>query len=346
MSNKTLGIIGGGQLGMFICIAARKVGLKTLVYSQEENFSARKFCDKHIIGNIKSKEKIEEFIEDSDFCTVETENIHKDFLRIIEKRKNLFPSSNIIEISQNRLLEKNFLNSLENIETTKFFEVNNFKDLKESAKNLNYNCILKTQEFGYDGKGQSTVKKENLCQFENQILQNCIIEEKVNFKLEISVIVARNSSNMIVYPPVKNIHKESILRETIFPAKIDNRLKQSAIEKAIYISENLDLNGILAVEMFITNDDQILINELAPRPHNSGHWTMDACKFSQFDNLVSIINCNEVYEPEPYRNCKMINIIGEEYMSLKKIKNNYKTYDYFKKNIKSNRKMGHYVLFE
>ena len=195
MSNKTLGIIGGGQLGMFICIAARKVGLKTLVYSQEENFSARKFCDKYIIGNIKSKEKLEEFIEDSDFCTVETENIHKDFLRIIEKRKNLFPSSNIIEISQNRLLEKNFLNSLENIETTKFFEVNNFKDLKESAKNLNYNCILKTQELGYDGKGQSTINKENLYQFENQILQNCIIEEKVNFKLEISVIVARNSSN-------------------------------------------------------------------------------------------------------------------------------------------------------
>ena len=346
MSNKTLGIIGGGQLGMFICIAARKIGLKTLVYSQEEDFSARKFCDKHIIGNIKSKEKIEKFIEDSDFCTVETENIHKDFLRIIEKRKNLFPSSNIIEISQNRLKEKKFLNSLKNIETAKYFEVNNFKDLKESAKNLNFNCILKTQEFGYDGKGQFTIKKENLHYFENQILKNFILEEKINFKLEISVIVARNSSNTIVYPPVKNIHKGSILRETIFPAKIDNHLKQSAIEKAIYISENLDLNGILAVEMFITNDDQILINELAPRPHNSGHWTMDACKFSQFDNLVSIINCNEVYEPEPYRNCKMINIIGEEYMSLKKIKNSYKTYDYFKKNIKSNRKMGHYVLFE
>ena len=346
MNSKTLGIIGGGQLGMFICIAARKIGLQTLVYSQKENFSAKEFCDKCIIGNIRSMEKIEKFIEDSDFCTVETENIHKDFLRIIEKRKNLFPSSNIIEISQNRLIEKKFLNSLENIETTKFFEVNNFKDLKESAKNLNYNCILKTQELGYDGKGQSTIKKENLYKFENQILQNCIIEEKVNFKLEISVIVARNSSKTVVYPPVTNIHKKSILRETIFPAKIDNHLKQSAIEKAIYISENLNLKGILAVEMFITNKDQILINELAPRPHNSGHWTMDACKFSQFDNLVSIINYNEVYEPEPYRNCKMINIIGEEYMSLKKIKNNYKTYDYFKKNIKSNRKMGHYVLFE
>ena len=207
MSNKTLGIIGGGQLGMFICNAARKVGLKTLVYSQEKDFSAKKFCDKYIIGNIKSKEKIEKFIEDSDFCTVETENIHKDFLRIIEKRKNLFPSSNIIEISQNRLIEKKYLNSLKNIETAKFFEVNDFKDLKESAKNLNYNCILKTQELGYDGKGQSSVRKENLYQFENQILQNCIVEEKVDFKLEISVIVARNSSNTVVYPPVKNIHK-------------------------------------------------------------------------------------------------------------------------------------------
>ncbi len=346
MSNKTLGIIGGGQLGMFICIAARKVGLKTLVYSEEEDFSAKKFCDKHIIGNIKGKEKIEKFIKDSDFCTVETENIHKDFLRMIEKRKNLFPSSYIIEISQNRLIEKKFLNSLKDIETAKFFEVNNFKDLKESAESLNYNCILKTQELGYDGKGQASIRKENLYQFENQILQNCIVEEKINFKLEISVIVARNSSNTIVYPPVKNIHKESILRKTIFPAKIDNHLKHSAVEKAIYISENLNLNGILAVEMFITNKDQILINELAPRPHNSGHWTMDACKFSQFDNLVSIINNNEVLEPEPYRDCKMINIIGEDYISFNTIEKNFRAYDYFKKNVKSNRKMGHYVLFE
>ena len=346
MNNKTLGIIGGGQLGMFICIAARKIGLQTLVYSQEEDFSAKEFCDKYIIGSIKNKEKIEKFIEDSDFYTVETENIHKDFLRLIEKRKNLYPSSNIIVTAQNRLIEKKFLNSLKNIETAKFYEVNNFRDLKESAKNLNFNCILKTQEFGYDGKGQSTIKKENLHQFESQNLQNCILEEKINFKLEVSVIVARNSSNTIVYPPVQNIHKESILRRTIFPAKIDKRLKNSAIEKAIYISENLDLVGILAVEMFVTNEDQILINELAPRPHNSGHWTMDACKYSQFDNLVSIISHNEVHEPEPFSNCKMINIIGKEYLSFKTIKQNFKAYDYFKKKVKSNRKMGHYVLLK
>ena len=122
--------------------------------------------------------------------------------------------------------------------------------------------------------------------------------------------------------------------------------KQSAIEKAIYIAENLDLIGILAIEMFITNEDKILINELAPRPHNSGHWTMDACRYSQFDNLVSIIHHNKVCKPEPYRDCEMINIIGEEYLAFKTLNENFKAYDYFKKNIKSNRKMGHYVLFE
>ena len=346
MNSKTLGIIGGGQLGMFICVAARNIGLKTLVYSQEEDFSAKAFCDKYLIGNIEKKEQIEKFTEDCDFFTVETENIHKDFLRVIENRKNLYPSRNIIETAQNRLMEKKFLNSLKNIETAKFFEVNNFKDLSESAKNLNFNCILKTQEFGYDGKGQFTIKKENLHQFEKKILQNFILEEKVNYKLEVSVIVARNSSNTIVYPPVQNIHKESILKKTIFPAKIDIHLKTSAIEKAIYIAENLDLIGILAVEMFITNEDKILINELAPRPHNSGHWTMDACRYSQFDNLVSIIYHNEVFKPEPYRDCEMINIIGEEYLSFKTLNENFKAYDYFKKNIKSNRKMGHYVLFK
>jgi len=346
MNNSTLGIIGGGQLGMFICIAAKKFDLKTLVYSEEEHFSAKKFCDKYIIGNIKKKEKINQFIEGSDFYTVETENIDKDFLRIIEKKKNLFPSSNIVETAQNRLREKKFLNSLKNIKTTRFFEINNFRDLENSAKYLNFNCILKTQEFGYDGKGQSNIKKENLHQFKNQILNNYILEERVNFKLEISVVVARSSSSTIVYPPVQNIHKESILRETIFPAKLSNNLRKSAIDKAIYIAENLNLNGILAVEMFITNEEKVLINELAPRPHNSGHWTMDACKFSQFDNLVSIIKSNRVHEPEPYRDCKMINIIGEDYVSFKKIENNFKAYDYLKKDIKSNRKMGHYVLFE
>ena len=336
--------MGGGQLGLMMIEAAHKIGLSVTVFADSRSCPAFKICDDFIESSFTDMDTLSKFREQCDVFTVETENIHKDFLRIIEKRKNLFPSSNVIEISQNRLVEKNFLNSLKNIETTRFFEVNNIKDLKDSAKNLNYNCILKTQEFGYDGKGQSTVKKENLCQFENQILQNCIIEEKVNFKLEISVIVARNSSNMIVYPPVKNIHKESILRETIFPVKIDNHLKQSAIEKAIYISENLDLNGVLAVEMFITNDDQILINELAPRPHNSGHWTQNGCTVDQFEQHIRAIAGWNLGNGERHCDVIMENLIGDEINKTNDLiaDGSVSLHLYGKVDIKPGRKMGHF----
>ncbi len=346
MTRKTLGIIGGGQLGMFICIAAKKINLNTIVFSENSEFSAKKFCDNYVIGSITNNEKISEFINSSDFFTIETENISKKFLRLIQSKKKLFPSCEIIEITQNRLKEKKFLNSLNDIKTAKYFEINNFKDLENYTNEMNFNCILKTQEFGYDGKGQFTINKNNLSKFKDKILKNYILEEKINFKLEISVIVIRSSSKMIVYPPVQNIHRDSILRETIFPAEISEKLKLRAIEKAIYISENLDLNGVLAIEMFLTSSNEILINELAPRPHNSGHWTIDACKFSQFDNLVSLIKHNIINEPEPFRKCKMVNIIGEDYVSFKKIEKKYNAYDYFKKDIRLLRKMGHYVLFE
>ena len=346
MSEKTLGIIGGGQLGMFICMAAKKYGLKTIIFSQEPEFSAKEFCDDYLVGDINKNEKIDDFIKKADFFTVETENIPKQFLKKIQREKKLFPSSEIIEITQNRLKEKKFLNSLRNITTTKFFEINNFDDLDYNARKLNFNCILKTQEFGYDGKGQFIINEINLNEFREKKLNKFILEEKINFKLEISVIVARSNSGIVYYPPVNNIHKDSILRETLYPAKINEEIKKDAIEKSLIISESLKLNGVLAVEMFVTKDNKILINELAPRPHNSGHWTMDACKFSQFDNLVSVIKEDKVKKPLPFRNCKMINIIGNDFLSFKKINNDFKAYDYFKKEVRDSRKMGHYILFE
>ena len=345
MTKKTLGIIGGGQLGMFICIAAKKIGLRTIVFSQESNFSAKKFCDNYLIGDIKENQIIHKFIDNADFFTVETENIPKTFLRTIQKKKKLFPSSEIIEITQNRLVEKNFLNSLNGIKTVKYFEVKSFQDLKYYAKKLDFNCILKTQEFGYDGKGQFRIQEKNLLEFKNMKLNKFILEEKIDFKSEISVIVVRCDTKTIYYPPVQNIHKDSILRETIYPPQLDEDLKKIAIEKALKISEVLKLNGVLAVEMFITKDNKILINELAPRPHNSGHWTMDACEFSQFDNLVLMIDKNILNEPKPFKSCKMINIIGNDYLLFNDINKKFKAYDYHKE-LKDARKMGHYILFE
>ena len=138
-----------------------------------------------------------------------------------------------------------------------------------------------------------------------------MLEEIVNFKKEISVIVCSSQKNIITYPPVENIHKDSILRETIYPAKINAKLTKDAINMAIKISNELKLEGVLAVEMFIDNDNKILINELAPRPHNSGHWSIDFCQYSQFENLISLIFNDFVKEPLPIKNCKMINVIGK-----------------------------------
>ena len=243
------------------------------------------------------------------------------------------------------MVEKKFLNSLNGIQTAKYFEIKSFADLVLYAEKLDFNCILKTQEFGYDGKGQFKIQDKNLSEFKNMKLDKFILEEKIEFKSEISVIVIRCESKTIYYPPVNNIHKDSILRETIYPSKLDEKLKNTAIEIALKISENLKLNGVLAVEMFVNKDNKILINELAPRPHNSGHWTMDACKFSQFDNLVLMIDKNILNEPSPFKNCKMINIIGNDYLLFKDINKKFKAYDYYKK-LRDHRKMGHYILFE
>lgn len=345
MKSDILGIIGGGQLGMFMCIAAKKIGAKTIVFSTEKNFSAKSFCDRYILGSFDDKTKLDEFINSADVFTIETENISKALLKKVEKRKKLYPSSKIVEIAQNRLKEKKFLNNINKIKTTNFLEINSFKELKIAVPKFEYNCILKTQEMGYDGKGQFMVNETNIQEFKDLNLSNFILEETVDFKSEISVIVIRNKDETVVYPPVENIHKNSILRETIYPAKIDKEIKKKSIKIAREIANALELNGILAVEMFLTKDNKILINELAPRPHNSGHWTMDSCKFSQFDNLISLITKGKIYSPEPSKNCKMINIIGDDYSNINVIKKSFKCYDYYKKEIRPSRKMGHYMDF-
>ena len=345
MLNKKIGIVGGGQLGMFICEAAKKQKIDTIIYSNTNDFSAKKACDDFIIGEYTEKNKINRFVNSADFFTVETENIPIDFLKFIEIKKKLFPSSKSIEISQNRLKEKVFLNSLEGIQTVKFFEINNFDELNNYAHQLNYNCILKTQEFGYDGKGQFEINKNNLNDFKNKNLNDYILEEKINFDLEISVIVARSENNFFSYPPVENLHKNSILRRSIYPATISSEIKFGSLKKAELIAKKLNFQGVLAIEMFILGK-KILINEIAPRPHNSGHWTIDASGCSQFENLVSIIINGRSINPGPFRNCTMINIIGDEYLNIKNIKQNHKLYDYLKPEVRPLRKMGHYITFD
>ena len=345
MIEKRLGILGGGQLGMFICQAAKNFGIHTTVFSTTENFSAKKFCDDYIIGKFNSKKKIQEFIESSNFFTVETENIPLSLLEKINGEKKIFPSSNVIKIAQNRLREKRFLNSIPGVKTVKFCSIDSFDDLSLKLREFEFKAIIKSCEFGYDGKNQFLVTKENLSSFKKLNLNNFIIEEFLDFKKEISVIVSKAKKNTITYPPVENLHKDSILQETKYPANLNDNLIKSSLRIANKIAEKIDLNGVLAVEMFVQKNNNVLVNEIAPRPHNSGHWTMDACKYSQYDNLILSIFEPLVKEPLPQKSCKMVNLIGEDFNNFSNLKKKYKCYDYFKDEIRPKRKMGHYIIF-
>jgi|TARA_B100000287_G_scaffold378365_2_gene380753 5-(carboxyamino)imidazole ribonucleotide synthase len=344
MIKKKLGILGGGQLGMFICQAAKKYKIDTIVFSNSKKFSAKKFCDSFFIGDFNDEKTLKKFINSCDFITIETENIPKEILKKIEYKKKLFPSACVVEIAQNRLKEKKFLNSIDGVNTVKYKQVTNLKNLKNSLKEFNNQAILKSCEMGYDGKGQYIVDSKNVDDFREINFKKYILEEIIDFKKEISIIVCCTKNNTITYPPVENFHTKSILRETTYPAKISEEVKKKSIIISKRIAKELKLVGILAVEMFLLKNDEILINELAPRPHNSGHWTIDYCKFSQFENLILSIFQNFVKEPNPTTNCKMVNVIGDEYKKKNDFKKKFKFYDYFKDEIKDSRKMGHYTL--
>ncbi len=344
MIKKKLGILGGGQLGMFICQAARKYKINTVVFSSSAKFSAKEFCDSFFIGNFNDELTLKKFIDSCDFVTIETENIPKKILKEIEYKKKLIPSAFIIEIAQNRLKEKKFLNSIDGINTVKYKEISSFNDLKISLEEFGNKGILKSCEMGYDGKGQHIIDSKNIDDFREINFKKYILEEIIDFKKEISVIVCCTKKKIITYPPVENFHTKSILRETTYPAKISEKVNNNSIIISKKIARELKLEGILAVEMFLLKNDEILINELAPRPHNSGHWTIDYCKFSQFENLILSIFQGFVKEPNPITNCKMINVIGNEYKKKDDFKKRFKFYDYFKDEIKDSRKMGHYTL--
>ncbi len=339
-----LGILGGGQLGMFICQAAKKHNVRTTVFSNSEKFSAKEFCDNYFIGSFSNKEMLDEFINSADFFTIETENIPLRILQLIENKKKIFPSSNIVEIAQNRLKEKKFLNSIYGVKTAKYKKINSFNELESNYKLFGKTAILKSCEMGYDGKGQYIINDKNIHNFKNSELRGYILEEILDFKKEISVIVCCSKRNFVFYPPVENIHKNSILRQTIHPARINNKIKNEALILAKKIASELKLEGILAIEMFLMKNDTLLINELAPRPHNSGHWTLDFCKYSQFESLIFSIFNKRLMDPEPMNNCKMVNVIGKDYEKRNSFSKKYKFYDYFKEEIKELRKMGHYTL--
>jgi len=345
MSKATLGIIGGGQLGCMLVEAAKKLEIKTIVFSDDVDSPAEKCSDEFIYGKYDDQTKIDEFISKVDVITYEFENIPYETLNQINKVKLVLPKPSINKIVQHRLTEKDFINKL-NIRTTQYASITKKSEL-DTLKDL-LPGILKTTTLGYDGKGQHLVNSmEDINELDIDYSKGYILEKLVKLKKEISIIITRfGDEKYEIYEPIENIHEDQILKQSTIPAVISERILKQSKLWAIQISEELKYVGTLCVEFFIDRNENLYVNEIAPRVHNSGHLTINAYNVSQFENHVRAV-CNlEQIKLIKISNAKMINLIGSQIIVYrnKQFDSNEFFFDYLKKDIKSKRKMGHLTI--
>ena len=347
MSEITLGILGGGQLGSMLSIAATKLNIKTVVFCDDAEAPAQNFCNKFIFANYDNKEKITEFINELDFVTYEFENIPYETLNEINKLKPVLPKPSVNRLIQHRLAEKDFINKL-NIRTTRYVSVEKKSEVEALEDFLP--GILKTTTLGYDGKGQYPINSiDELNSLNIDFSKGYILEKLVKLKKEISIIITRfNNHKYEIYEPIENTHEDQILKYSKIPADINNKIFNQSKEWATLIAEELKYIGTLCVEFFIDRNDNLYVNEIAPRVHNSGHLTINAYNVSQFENHVRAVCGLEQISLKKLSNAKMINLIGDQispYRKMKKLNDNEFFFDYLKKEIKKKKKNGSHNNF-
>jgi len=343
MSEITLGILGGGQLGSMLSMAAKKLNIKTVIYSDDQDAPAQNFCNEFIYAKYDDKNKIYDFAQKVDFITYEFENIPFETLNELNKLKTVSPKPSVNRLIQHRLAEKDFINKL-NIRTTRYVHVESLKDLIPLGDFLP--GILKTTTMGYDGKGQIPIKDiKQISSLNIDFKKEYILEKLVKLKKEISVLITRFGNNKYeIYEPIENTHEDQILRHSKIPADINQKLFNQSKDWAIQIAEELKYIGTLCVEFFIDRNENLYVNEIAPRVHNSGHLTINAYNISQFENHVRAVCSLEQIPLNKISNAEMINLIGDQiipYRNNPEINDNQFFFDYFKKEIKEKRKMGH-----
>ena len=343
MFKPTLGIIGGGQLGSMLAVAAKKLEIKTIIFCDDVDAPAQQFANDFLHGEYNDQNKIKEFISKVDVITYEFENIPYETLKEINKIKPVLPKPSVNRIIQHRLAEKDFINNL-NIRTTRYVSIEKKSEI-ESVEDL-LPGILKTVTLGYDGKGQHPIQSiEDLNLLNIDFSKEYILEKLVKLKKEISIIITRfKNQKYEIYEPIENTHQDQILKHSKIPADIDNKIFNQSKDWAISIAEELKYVGTLCVEFFIDKNDNLYVNEIAPRVHNSGHLTINAYNVSQFENHVRAVCGLEQIPIKKISNAKMINLIGDEissYRKISKLNDNEFFFDYLKKEIKEKRKMGH-----
>jgi 5-(carboxyamino)imidazole ribonucleotide synthase len=346
LPGQTIGIIGGGQLGRMMALSAKASGFKIAVLDPTPNCPCGQVADIEITAAYDDLDGLRKLADVSDVITFEFENISADALDWLKEHAYIPQGSELLKITQNRILEKQAITK-SGVEVAPYAVISEFEQIYDNIKRLGYPSVLKTAKGGYDGKGQLIIRNEEDLPKAAELLKygECVLEAWVPFTKEISVIVARNSNGESkVFPVAENIHKDNILHQSIVPARISEDVELRAKEKALMIADSMELVGTLAVEMFLTENEEIIINELAPRPHNSGHYTMEACETSQFEQHVRAV-CNwPLANTDLLKPVVMVNILGEHLeILLNKLPelSDWKIHLYGKAEAKVKRKMGH-----
>lgn len=340
---KRIGILGGGQLAKMLCDSANKNGYESMILDPNEDSCSKYSATEHLMKSYDDKDALKVLCDYSDVITYEFENVPSDAIDFIqEQQANIPQGKQPLYISQHRIREKTTVLAL-GIQTASFLEVTNKETLIKAIEQLKFPCILKTCSGGYDGKGQWKIETQKELQQVDIKTGDYILEKMIDFDKEVSCLVVRSiNKDVVCFPIGENIHKNGILSMTIVPARIDTCLEQRIQEITKKIITSLEFVGSLGIEFFIKGDD-IYFNEMAPRPHNSAHYTLDACDYSQFDLHIRSILGEALPIPQLLSPVVMLNILGQDKEKIETLVNNkmMKVHLYKKIEWKQGRKMGH-----
>lgn len=344
----TIGIVGGGQLGRMMALSAKYMGFRVGVLDPTDDCPTAQVADFQIVADYDDTAAIRALADHSDVLTYEFENVDADALDAVRDRVAIPQGTDLLRVTQNRIAEKTFIND-HGIGTAPWRAVQSRDELDSALAEIGYPAVLKTSEGGYDGHGQIVLHSEDdLAQvWAADEFPQAILEGFVDFAYEASILVSGDGEHYVTFPVVRNIHRNNILHMTLAPAEVGTALEESARALAIELARGFRLAGTLAIELFVTNDGGVLVNELAPRPHNSGHYTIEACSSDQFDTHIRGIAGWPLEQPRLLSPAVMVNVLGQHVAPTRAARANHPEWhmhDYGKAQVKHNRKMGHITV--
>jgi len=347
----TIGLLGGGQLGRMFAIAARRMGYRVHTFEPSPDSPAGQISDREFNGSYTDWDSLETFVRSVDVVTFEFENIPSEVVDRISRSKPVHPRSEVLHICQNREREKNFLRE-HHYPHAPFAIISDRAEFDAALDSIGAPAVLKSADFGYDGKGQQKISPGDKFEYSRAAPGRSVLEKWISFDRELSVICARDANGKLcVFPASENVHNRHILDYSIVPARVDPAVQRIAQSIAKDIAGDLDVVGLIAVEFFLTRDNELIVNELAPRPHNSGHYTLDACLTSQFEQQLRAVCGLPFGSPDLLRPVVMVNLLGDLWKGgvqpdWRPILNNpyAKLHLYGKLEGRPGRKMGHFCV--